>query len=99
MTLINHVEPLDHAIYANPHYYFGYNNPAYRNLLDRYQKGRTMRERQRLLTEIQRFLAKDAANIWIFNPSIGTVARTGLQGVWVNYPIFAHDIAAMRWTK
>lgn len=99
MTLINHVEPLDYAIYANPDYYFGYNNPAYRNLLDRYQKGRTMRERQRLLTEIQRFLAKDAANIWIFNPSIGTVARTGLQGVWVNYPIFAHDIAAMRWTK
>lgn len=39
MTLINHVEPLDYAIYAFD-YYFGYNNPAYRNLLDRYRKPR-----------------------------------------------------------
>lgn len=97
LTLINHVEPLDYGIYANPNYYFGYHNRAYQDLLERYQKAATVRERKVLLANLQRFLANDAANIWIFNPSIGTVVRAGLQGVWVNYPVFAHDIAAMRW--
>lgn len=97
MTLINHVEPLDYAIYADPAYYFGYDSQRYRDLLARHRHAGSARERQLLFTDIQRFLAQDAANVWVFNPNIGTVVRTGLQGVWVDYPIFAHDIAAMHW--
>lgn len=97
MTLINHVEPLDYGIYAKPDYYFGYDSPRYRDLLAQYQNARSARQRQLLFADIQRFLAADAANVWLFNASIGTVVRTGLQGVWVDYPTFAHDIAAMYW--
>lgn len=97
ITLINHVEPLDYAIYANPQYYFGYDSPAFRTLLQRHNEAPTPRERQLLLNDIQRFLARDAVNAWIFNANIGTVVRRGLQGAWVNYPMFAHDVAAMRW--
>ena len=42
-------------------------------------------------------LADDAVNAWIFAPQVATVARKGLRGVWMNYPIVVHDIAAMRW--
>lgn len=99
MTLINHVEPLDYRIYADPGYYFGYDSPAYRALVQRHAAAATARERQLLWAELQRHLAQDAANAWIFTPEVGNVVRKGLRGVWMNYPIFAHDIAAMHWEQ
>ena len=97
LTLINHVEPLDYQIYTDPQYYFGYDSPAFRSLVERHATSSNARERQMLFVDIQRHLANDAANAWIFAPQVGTVARKGLRGVWMNYPIFVHDIGAMWW--
>ena len=97
MTLINHVEPLDYRIYADPGYYFGYDSPAFRDLVQRHGAADNARERQLLWSELQRQLARDAVNAWIFAPQVGTVVRKGLRGTWMNYPIFVHDIAAMWW--
>ena len=97
LTLINHVEPLDYPIYADPNYYFGYDSPALRSLLERHASANNRRQQQLVFIEIQRFLAQEAVNAWIFNASIALIVRKGLQGTWINYPIFAHDIAAMRW--
>jgi len=97
LTLINHVEPLDYQIYTDPDYYFGYDSPPFRGLVERHAGSGNARERQRLFVEMQRHLAQDAVNAWIFAPQIGTVARKGLRGVWMNYPIFVHDVAALWW--
>ena len=97
LTLINHVEPLDYQIYTDLQYYFGYDSPAFRSLVERHATSSNARERQMLFVDIQRHLANDAANAWIFAPQVGTVARKGLRGVWMNYPIFVHDIGAMWW--
>ena len=97
MTLINHVEPLDYRIYTDPGYYFGYDSPAFRALAERHASATNARERQMLFSQMQRHLAQDAVNAWIFAPQIGTVVRKGLRGTWMNYPIFAHQIAAMWW--
>ena len=97
MTLINHVEPLDYRIYTDPGYYFGYDSPAFRALVERHASATNARERQMLFSQMQRHLAQDAVNAWIFAPQIGTVVRKGLRGTWMNYPIFAHQIAAMWW--
>lgn len=97
LTLINHVEPLDHMIYNDPAYYFGYDSPGFRDLVRKYTESASPRERQLLYASIQRYLAEDAANVWIFSPQLSAVARKGLQGLWMNYPIFTHDIAALRW--
>jgi peptide/nickel transport system substrate-binding protein len=97
MTLINHAEPLDYRIYTDPNYYFGYDSAVFRALAERHAAASSARERQQLFAQLQRQLAIDAANAWIFAPQIGTVVRKGLQGVWMNYPIFVHDLAALRW--
>ena len=97
LTLINHVEPLDYLIYTDPQYYFGYDSAAFRELAREHAQAPGPRERQRLFARLQRHLAQDAANAWIFTPSIVTVVRKGLRGAWMNYPIFAHDIGAMWW--
>lgn len=97
LTLINHVEPLDYDIYADPSYYFGYDSADFRTLLESYRNAENPRQRNRLLADIQRKLAGDAVNAWIYAPQISTVARKGLEGLWVNYPIYVHDLAALRW--
>jgi peptide/nickel transport system substrate-binding protein len=97
MTIINHVEPLDYLIYTDPNYYFGYDSPAFRELAQRHAAATSARERQVLFAALQRHLAQDAVNAWIFAPKIGTVVRKGLHGAWMNYPIFAHDIGALHW--
>lgn len=99
MSLITHVEPLDHMIYAEPDYYFGYDSPAFRDLATRHATSRMPRERQLLYAQLQRHLTDDAVNVWIFSSQISTVARKGLQGLWMNYPIYTHDISALRWAS
>lgn len=97
LTLINHVEPLDYQIYADPGYYFGYDSAAFRDLASRHSASTHPRERQMLFADMQRHLAADAVNAWIFAPQVSTVARKGLKGLWMNYPISVHDIAALAW--
>ena len=97
LTLINHVEPLDYAIYTDPDYYFGYDSAAFRELALRHDTATSARERAVLFAQMQRHLVADAVNAWIFAPQLSTVARKGLKGLWMNYPIFAHDVAAMYW--
>lgn len=97
MTVIHHVEPLDYHIYTDPSYYFGYDSAAFRALVVRHAASTQARERQALYADMQRHLASDAVNAWIYAAQITAVSRKGLKGWWMNYPIFVHDIAALRW--
>lgn len=97
LTIINHVEPLDYHIYTRPDYYFGYDSPEFRDLVKRHLRSTNAREQRTLFQQIQRHLAEDAVNAWLFTPQISTVVRKGLKGVWMNYPIFEHNVADMYW--
>lgn len=97
LTLISHAEPLDYHIYTRPDYYFGYDSPTFRDLVERHSSSTNPREQRTLFDQIQRHLASDAVNAWLFTPQLSTVVRKGLKGVWMNYPVFFHDIAAMYW--
>lgn len=96
LSLITHVEPLDHLIYTDPKYYFGYDSEAYRSLVTKYNQSATARERQQLFADMQRHLATDVANVWLFSPQLCTVARKGLQGLRMNQPILSHDLSTIR---
>ena len=73
MTLINHVEPLDYRIYTDPGYYFGYDSPAFRALVQRHGAPSNARERQLLWAELQRQLAQGRRQRRIFALQVGTV--------------------------
>jgi peptide/nickel transport system substrate-binding protein len=98
LTLINHVEPLDYATaYADPNYYFGYDSARFRGLVSTLGAVSDMREKARIWRDIQRQLAEDAVNVFIWNPAQVAVFRRGLRGLWNSSPIFANDIAAVSW--
>lgn len=99
LTIINHVEPLDYATaYADPKYYFGYDSAAFRELVATYATTSNARERQRLWQAIQRQLAVDCVNAFVWNPAQVAVFRKGLKGLWNSSPIFANDLGAVSWT-
>jgi len=55
------------------------------------------RTRKLLWESIQRTLAEDAVNVFIWNPAQVAVAKKGLKGLWASSPIFANDMAAVSW--
>ena len=97
LTVINHVEPLDYMAYANPQYYWGYDSAAFRELAAKHSASTDRKERAKLFGDLQRKIASDAVNVFIFNPSNAAVYRKGLKGLWHSSPIFANDMAAVSW--
>ena len=98
LTIINHVEPLDYATaYADPNYYFGYDSARFRGLVAALAATSDQREKARLWRDIQRQLAEDAVNAYIWNPAQVAVFKRGLRGLWNSSPIFANDMAAVSW--
>ncbi|OGB04325.1 MAG: ABC transporter substrate-binding protein [Burkholderiales bacterium RIFCSPHIGHO2_12_FULL_69_20] len=97
LTIINHVEPLDYVQYANPQYYWGYDSKAFNDLVKKRAESARGRQQQVLYVEIQRMLAADAVNAFLFNPSQVSVARRGLKGLWSSSPVFANDLSQVSW--
>ncbi|MFY9514306.1 MAG: ABC transporter substrate-binding protein [Rubrivivax sp.] len=98
LTIINHVEPLDYATaYADPKYYFGYDSAKFRGLVATLAATSDIKEKARLWRDIQRQLAEDAVNVFLWNPAQVAVFKKGLRGLWNSSPIFANDLAAVSW--
>jgi peptide/nickel transport system substrate-binding protein len=98
LTIINHVEPLDYATaYADPNYYFGYDSAKFRGFVATLATTSDMKQKGILWRDIQRQLAEDAVNAFIWNPAQVAVFKKGLRGVWTNSPIFANDLGNMSW--
>ncbi len=97
LTIINHVEPLDYMQYANTAYYWGYDNKDFRDLTSKFAATGDKKERAKLFADIQKKIAADQVNAFIFNPAQVSVSRKGLKGLWASSPIFANDMAAVSW--
>ena len=97
LTVISHVEPLDFDRYADPAYYYGYDSKAYRDLLARYNAATDPKSRLKLVGDLQRLLATDAVNAWLFQLPQFAVSKAGLKGLWSSSPVFANDLAAIVW--
>jgi peptide/nickel transport system substrate-binding protein len=97
LTVINHVEPLDYMAYANPQYYWGYDSKAFRDLAAKHSATTGAKDRTKLFGDMQRMIANDAVNVFLFNATNTAVYKKGLKGLWSSSPIFANDMAAVSW--
>ncbi|HEX3603339.1 MAG TPA: ABC transporter substrate-binding protein [Steroidobacteraceae bacterium] len=66
MSIVGHAEPLDYDIYARDDYYFGYSNAEFKALIAALDDSTDPNERTNLLHRIQRKLAADAVNGFLF---------------------------------
>ena len=97
LTVISHVEPLDFDRYGDTAYYYGYDSKAYRDLLAAYNSSTDAKGRTKLLGDIQRQLATDSVNAYLFQLPQFAVGDKRLKGLWSSSPIFANDLGALAW--
>ena len=97
ITMISHVEPLDFDRYSDPKYYWGYDSKAYNDLLAKYNSSTDAKGRLKLLGDIQRQLATDSVNVYLYQLPQFAVGKKQLKGLWSSSPIFANDLAALSW--
>ena len=97
LTVINHVEPLDYMAYANPNYYWGYDSKAFRDLAAKHSATTGAKDRTKLFGDMQRMIANDSVNVFLFNATNTAVYKKGLKGLWSSSPIFANDMASVSW--
>ena len=81
MTIIGHAEPLDYDIYGRDDYYFGYDSPAFKALLATLEDTVDLKRRDALLGDIQRKLAEDAVNGFLFQYPKLDVWNAHLTGI------------------
>ena len=99
LTIVSHTEPMDIGIYANPDYYFQYDNPDFQALMDKLNKTTDPDMRTSLLGDAQKIIAGDAVNGYLFQLAALTVAKSGVQGLWANAPTAATDLTVVSWAN
>jgi peptide/nickel transport system substrate-binding protein len=96
LTVIDHAEPFDYDIYARQDYYFGYHSDAFDALIAQLRATTDPAQRHALLGAIQRRIADDAPNAFLFQyPVLGVMDRR-ISGIWVNSPTQILDFHAAR---
>lgn len=94
LTIVSHAEPMDYAIYDKPDYYFGYHSDAFHGLMLALKGATDESQRTAILGQIQRRIADDAVNGFLFQfPRLG-VFDARLQDFWVNSPTQTIDLHA-----
>ena len=99
LTIISHVEPFDIGNYANPDYYFGYNNPKFQALIETLNATTDDAKRKELAIEAQKILADDAVNGYLFELAQTGVWNAKLEGMWQNSPIEGVVLRDIHWVE
>ena len=93
LSIVTHIEPMDYDIYGRPDYYFGYSSPAFDALLTALRGTTDARKRLPLLQAIQRRIADDAVNGFLFEFPRLSVWDARLKGFDPQGPIEANDLS------
>jgi peptide/nickel transport system substrate-binding protein len=97
MTIIAHVEPMDIPNYARESYYWNYKNPKFNETVATLNETVNEAKRLELYGQLQRILAEDQANGFLFQLPKVMITRPNLVGMWKDQPVFANDMSEVYW--
>lgn len=81
LTIVCHIERNDMAIYANPEYYFRFDNPEYQQLIAAAGTAETAEARTESLRAAARILSEQSASDWLWLIPNLQVAKRDVAGV------------------
>ncbi len=96
LTIVSHVEPFDIGIYANPDYYFQFDNEDFQALMQQLNRTTNDDARRALAIYAQDFLARHAVNGYLFQLAKTGVWRANIEGMWANAPVEGNDLSTIR---
>lgn len=99
MTIVSHTEPADIEIYARETYYFNYDSPEFRQMYADYVATIDKDKAAQLMGDLQRKLAEDAVNVFLFQLPKQGVWNAKVKGLWENSPIQANDLTEVEWVQ
>jgi peptide/nickel transport system substrate-binding protein len=97
LTIVSHTEPMDIGIYANPDYYFQYDNVAFQSLMAAFNTQTDPDRRTVMLQQAQKIISDDYVNGYLFQLAKTGVANAKIKGLWENSPTQANDMTAVYW--
>ncbi|MEJ6508866.1 MAG: ABC transporter substrate-binding protein [Octadecabacter sp.] len=99
MSIVSHTEPMDLGIYANPEYYFQYDNIVFQAVMEKLNATTDPAIRSELMAVAQTIISEDYANGYLFQLAVPTVAKAGLNGLWLDQPTAAVDLTGVSWSE
>ena len=97
LTIVSHTEPVDIGIYAREDYYFQYARPEFVALNEALTLESDPAARSDLLGQMQRMIADDYVNGYLFQLAKTGVADARIRGLWENSPTQANDLTGVSW--
>jgi ABC-type dipeptide/oligopeptide/nickel transport system permease component/ABC-type transport system substrate-binding protein len=97
LSVVVHVEPMDYDIYTRDNYYFGYHSAALKGMVTSLDATYDPVVRTSLLHAIQKQIADDAVNGFLFAFPNLSVADIRLKGLWADRPLAVNDLSRAYW--
>jgi peptide/nickel transport system substrate-binding protein len=97
LSIVAHTEALDIEIYSRPDYYFGYKSDRFNALNAELERTLDPARRKALYGDMQRLLAEDSVNGFLFQLPVVTVENAKVVGMWKNRPYQVNDVTGVRW--
>jgi peptide/nickel transport system substrate-binding protein len=98
-TIIAHVEPGDLDVYARDFYYYNYKSAEYREVFKKYVETVEPTTQLALAGDLQRILARDQPNVYLYAGAKIGVWKAGLRGMWANQPLPVNSISEISWAE
>lgn len=89
LSFVIHTEPRDFNNFANPDYYFGYDNPEVQSLYAEAMRQSDLNAAASILARAARIVSEDHAADWLYNGATITALRDGVTG-------FPEDMISVR---
>ncbi|HWA19180.1 MAG TPA: ABC transporter substrate-binding protein [Devosia sp.] len=99
LTVVSHSEPFDIGIYADPNYYFGYNDPDFQAIIAKLNETTDEAARKELAIAAQKRLAEQAVNGFLYELPKTGVWNAKLDGMWKDEPIEGVVLTGVHWTE
>jgi peptide/nickel transport system substrate-binding protein len=96
LTIVAHVEPRDLLKYADPKYYWRYDNKTVQRLIAAGDAAPTNSEWLGDYREVERIITRDAVNDWLFLLPNLEVVRAGITGYPTNGLSLSFDVTALQ---
>jgi peptide/nickel transport system substrate-binding protein len=93
LSMVNHTESRDFGNWANPNYYFGYDNPEVQSLYADSIATTDSAEKAKDLAAAAKIVSEDAAGEWLYTASTVTAVRDGVTGFPTNSTSTRLDLA------
>lgn len=97
LTIVSHTEPFDIGIYGRDDYYFNYSSEEFKTLLAMLEASVNDVERTALMQALQRVIADDYVNGYLFQLARTSVQNAKIKGLWAHSPTQANDLTAAYW--